>query len=89
MPKPPRPPKPKKPPTSSGHGDIVLSIGEDEPAPSEPNELARWTGDVLLSMDRAEAVAMATDILLANRNAKEGFVQIWVPASTVRVYKPE
>ena len=81
-------PQPPKKPAARGRGDLYLSIGEDEPGEAEGDELATWTGDLLLGMSSAEAVALATDILLANRNAKGGTIQIWLPASTVRVYKP-
>lgn len=82
-----RPPKPKKP--RKGRGDICISIGEDEPTPGNGDELATWTGDLLIGMSSGEAVALATDILLAARNAKGDVVEIWLPPSTARVYKPE
>ena len=82
-----RPPKPKKP--RSGRGDIYATLGEDEPDEGNGTELATWTGDLLLGMGSDEAIALATDLLLGARNAKGDVVQIWVPTSTVRVYKPE
>lgn len=83
----PRPPKPKEP--EKGRGDIVVSIAECEPDDGNGTELATWTGDLLLGMADDEAVELATDILLAARNAKGDVVQVWLPASTVRIYKPE